>query len=91
MGRTVPSFRILINEEIIRWRDFRSNLSNEERKVFDDMMNSSKAHASASSCALQINVFQTLCISIILDHQNRLENIATIVEELHFGERNEEI
>lgn len=91
MGRTVPSFRILINEEIIRWRDFRSNLSNEERKVFDAMMNSSKAHASASSCALQTNVFQTLCISIILDHQNRLENIATIVEELHFGERNEEI
>ena len=82
MGRTIPSFRMLLNAEIVRWREFRSKLSN-DKTVFDELMNSSKLHSSASSAALRMNVFDSLCMAILLDHQKRLENFATELEQLH--------
>lgn len=82
---------MLLNEEIMRWREFRSKLSNDDKKLFDELMNSSKLHSSASSCALRTNVFEALCMAIILDHQRRLENIAAELEQLHLGDKNEEV
>ena len=91
MGRTIPSFRMLLNEEIARWREFRSKLSKEDRKTFDELMNSSKLHSSAASCSLRTNVFEALSMAIILDHQKTLENIASGLESMHIGEKNEEV
>lgn len=82
---------MLLNQEIMRWREFRSKLSSDDKKLFDELMNSSKLHSSASSCALRMSVFEALCMAIILDHQKRLENIATELEQLHLGDNNEEI
>lgn len=91
MGRTIPSFRMLLNEEIARWREFRNGLSSEERKIFDELMNGSKLHSSASSCALRMNLFEALCMAILMNHQKRLENIAAELEQLHRGDASEEI
>ena len=91
MGRTIPSFRMLLNGEIARWREFRSKLSKEDRKAFDELMNSSKMHSSAASCSLRTNVFEALCMAIILDRQKTLENIASKLESINIGEKNEEV
>ena len=91
MGRTIPSFRMLLNEEIARWREFRNGLSSEDRKVFDELMNASKLHSSASSCSLRTDVFEALCMAIVMDHQKRLENLATELEQLHLGDASEEV
>lgn len=91
MGRTIPSFRMLLNAEIARWREFRSKLSKEDRKAFDELMNSSKLHSSAASCSLRTNVFEALCMAIILDRQKTLENIASKFESINIGEKNEEV
>jgi hypothetical protein len=91
MGRTIPSFRMLLNAEIARWREFRNKLSTEDKTVLDELMNNSKLHSSASSCTLRMNVFEGLCMAILLVHQRRLENLATELEQLHLGDRNEEI
>ncbi|MFY3739809.1 MAG: hypothetical protein HMLIMOIP_000228 [Candidatus Nitrosomirales archaeon] len=91
MGRTIPSFRMLLNAEIARWREFRSKLSKEDRKAFDELMNSSKLHSSAASCSLRTNVFEALCMAIILDRQKTLENIASKLESINIGEKNEEV
>ena len=91
MGRTIPSFRMLLNAEIARWREFRSKLSKEDRKAFDELMNGSKLHSSAASCSLRTNVFEALCMAIILDRQKTLENIASKLESINIGEKNEEV
>ena len=82
---------MLINAEIARWREFRNNLATEDKAVFDELMNSSKLHSSASSCALRTNVFDALCMAVILDHQKRLENLATKLEQLHLGDSSENV
>ena len=91
MGRTIPSFRMLLNAEIAKWREFRNGLSNDDRIIFDELMNSSKLHSSASSCSLRTNVFEALCMAIVMDHQKRLENLATELEQLHLGDASEEV
>jgi hypothetical protein len=80
-----------LNAEISRWREFRNKLPAEDKGVFDALMNNSKLHSSASSCALRTNVFEGLCMAVLLDHQRRLENLATELEQLHLGDRNEEV
>ncbi len=82
---------MLLNEEIARWREFRNKLSGEDKIIFDELMNSSKLHSSASSCSLRTNVFEAMCMAIVMDHQKRLENIATELEQLHLGDGSEEI
>ncbi len=91
MGRTIPSFRMLLNAEIARWREFRNKLSGEDKIIFDELMNSSKLHSSASSCSLRTNVFEAMCMAIVMDHQKRLENLATELEQLHIGDGSEEV
>lgn len=89
MGRTIPSFRMLLNAEIARWREFRNKLPNNDKPAFDDLINNSKLHSSASQCTLRTNVFESLCMAIILNHQKRLEDIAARIEQMHLGENNE--
>ncbi|MGH7908521.1 MAG: hypothetical protein ACRENW_01575 [Thermodesulfobacteriota bacterium] len=91
MGRTIPSFRMLLNAEIAKWREFRNKLPNNDKAEFDDLLHSSKLHSSASQCALRTNVFESLCMAIILNHQKRLEDIAARIEQMHIGDGNEEI
>jgi hypothetical protein len=38
MGRTIPSFRIVLAMEKEEWKPFRNALSKSERKKFDDML-----------------------------------------------------
>ncbi|MEM3084564.1 MAG: hypothetical protein QXU32_07905 [Nitrososphaerales archaeon] len=91
MGRTIPSFRTLLNAEIAKWRTFRNNLPSDDKAVFDELMNSSKLHSSAASCSLRTNVFEALCMAIILDHQKRLEAMATELEQLHISGADEKV
>jgi len=38
MGRTIPSWRIVLEEELKRWEKFKDALRIEERIVFEDLM-----------------------------------------------------
>jgi len=38
MGRTIPSYRISLEEELKRWERFRDFLRIDERVIFEDMM-----------------------------------------------------
>jgi hypothetical protein len=82
---------MLLNEEIARWRDFRNGLSNDDKVIFDELMNSSKLHSSASSCSLRTDVFEAMCMAIIMNHQQKLEDLAMELEKLHLGDGSEEV
>ena len=82
---------MLLNAEMARWREFRNKLSGDDKIIFDELVNSSKLHSSASSCSLRTNVFEAMCMAITMDHQKRLENLATELEQLHLGDGSEEV
>ena len=52
MGKTVPSYRMALEDEIGRWKTFRNTLPDEEDKqAFDVLMDMCRNLASAGGCA----------------------------------------
>ena len=47
MGRTVPSFRIVLAEEKAEWKPFWDALDKKERKEFDEIWDIPKFYISA--------------------------------------------
>jgi hypothetical protein len=54
MGRTVPSFRIVIAQEKAEWKPFREGLDKKEKKEFDEMWNIARNYVSACSNSVQL-------------------------------------
>jgi hypothetical protein len=55
MGRTVPSFRIVIAEEKAEWKPFRDALDKKERKEFVDIFDIPRNYVSACSNSVQLD------------------------------------
>ena len=82
MGRTVPSFRIAEALEIKGWKPFRMALPKKERAVLDEMLNTARLYASASSSAVRASKFEGMLIAIIFHHYKVLTGIAEEIAEL---------
>jgi hypothetical protein len=54
MGRTVPSFRIVLAEEKKEWKPFRDALDKKEKREFDDMWDIARLYISACYNSVQL-------------------------------------
>jgi hypothetical protein len=68
MGRTVPSFRIVVAEEKADWKPFRNALDIKERKEFDEMWDIPKLYAMACSGSCQLVPLHPIILSILFHH-----------------------
>jgi hypothetical protein len=68
VGRTIPSFRLACIAEELKWRKFRSRLSKDDRKKFDEMFSTSRLYNSACANSARPIVLDCIIISIILHH-----------------------
>ncbi len=82
MGRTVPSFRIVIAEEKAEWKPFRNALDKSERKEFDEMWNIPRLYVSACSNSVQLVPFHPIAISILFHHYKELKECISKVEQM---------
>ena len=72
MGRTVPSFRIVLAEEKKEWKPFRNALDKSERKSFDGMWDIPRLYVMACSNSVQLVPFHPIAISILFHHYKEL-------------------
>src|ERR687890_1028088 len=72
MGRTIPSFRIVLEEEKQEWKPFRNALDKSERKEFDDMFDIPKLYISACSNSVQLVPLHPIFMSILFHHYKEL-------------------
>jgi hypothetical protein len=82
MGRTIPSFRIVIAEEKKEWKPFREALDKKERKDFDDMWDIAKLYVSSCSNSVQLLPLQPIIISILFHHSKELKERIREVEQI---------
>ena len=76
MGKTVPSYRMVLEREIDMWKGFREALaSEEEREAFDELMDMCRKYASESSCATNPIIFEPMVMSIMLAQQKKLRKL----------------
>ena len=87
MGRTVPSFRIVIAEEKQDWKPFRNGLDKSQRKSFDEMWDIPRLYVSACSNSVQLVPLQPIIISILFHHYKELKECISEVEQLEQANR----
>ena len=72
VGRTVPTFRMLLEHVIADWGSFKRALRLHDRDAFDAMMFKARLHAAAASNAARLNPTEALLMAIILEHEKEL-------------------
>ena len=82
MGRTIPSFRIVLEMEKEEWKPFRNALDKSERKHFDDMWDIPRLYASACSSSCQLVPVHPIIISILFHHYKELIECISEVEQI---------
>ena len=82
MGRTIPSFRLVLATEKAEWTTFRNALDKSERKEFDQMWDVPKLYISACSNSVQLVPLHPIIISILFHHYKELKECISEVERI---------
>ena len=72
MGRTVPSFRMLLEGIIGELSDFRRALRGDDKAAFDSLMNKARAHASSCTVVPTIDPMHAIFLSILVEQEKEL-------------------
>ena len=83
MGRTVPTFRNVIESFGWEWTDFRRALRSIDKEAFEELMNHARRHAAAGTNIANPNPFEPVVMSILLEHEKSLRKLREDVERKH--------
>jgi hypothetical protein len=72
MGRTVPTFRQLIEEAAQRWSKFRRALRREDQEHFDRLFLCVRRYTQAATYQCSDNPMEAILLTIALDQEKRL-------------------
>jgi hypothetical protein len=81
MGRTIPSWRMVVEAEIEKLKKFRDSLRLEDKLIFEDLLNQCKLYASAASSLASPVKEVPLILSILFAHQKKLSELERRLEE----------
>ena len=82
MGRTSPTYRMLTESEIGKWNTFRKALRKKDREAFDELMKKVRKHASASGFMAPLDVFDSMSLAILLEHEKEIADLKRRVEHV---------
>jgi hypothetical protein len=72
MGRTVPSFRMLLEEIIMELSVFRRALRGEDKMAFDSIMNKARQHASSCTVTPMLEPMDAVLLSILVEQEKEI-------------------
>ena len=75
MGRTVPSFRMLLEGIVEELSAFRRALRGEDRNAFDSLMNKARQHASSCTVAPLLDPMDAVFLSILVEQQREINSL----------------
>ena len=83
VGRTMPSWRIVVDEELMRLARFKQFLRAEDRAVFDDLLSQCRLYASAAGVlASPVREVPLLLSMVFAQHKKLMELEKRIKESL---------
>ena len=82
MGRTAPTYRMLLEQVLAEWGPYRRALRSADRATFDRMVNHAREHASAGSNLADLDPTTPILLSILLAHEAELLRLRKVVEAL---------
>ena len=83
VGRTVPSFRMVLETEIAKWNGFLKALpSKREKEAFGELMNHCRRHAGAAGAAVRPIPTEAMIMAMLLAHEKMIREITKSIQEL---------
>ena len=82
MGKTVESYRMAIEDEIVRWNGFGKALRIEDKVAFDVLMDACRSYASAGSNATNPILFEPMVMSILLSQQVKISRLEKALDAI---------
>lgn len=81
MGRTIPTFRQLIEETTQRWAKFRRALRREDQEHFDRLFLRVRSYTQAATYQCSDNPMEAVLLSIALDQEKRLAALEKLLRQ----------
>jgi hypothetical protein len=75
MGRTLPPFSQLIEQERRTWGPFKRALRKEDQATFERLFDCAKLHVQAGVYLSRPWPFEVIAMAILLEQQKRLEQV----------------
>ena len=85
MGRTVLPFSQVLEQEFAEWKKFRRALRKEDQEAFDRLFDRAKLHVQAAAYTSHPWPFESILLSICLEHEKLLEKMIKELKELKAG------
>lgn len=85
MGRTVPSFRMLLEEITVELSVFRRALRGEDKVAFDSLMNKARNHASSCTVAPTLDPMDAVFLSILIEQQKEINSLREVKANVPSG------
>lgn len=82
MGRTVLPFSKVLEQEVQQWRKFRRGLRKEDQQFFDRLFEKARLHVQAGVYASTPWPFETILVSILLEHEKALDEMRSRLKAL---------
>jgi hypothetical protein len=81
MGKTLPPFSSLIEQERRRWMPFKQALPKADQAVFDRLFDCAKLHIQAGVMVSRPWPFETIVMVVLLEHEKRIEHLMRQLEQ----------
>jgi len=82
MGRTVLPFSRVLEQEAQEWRKFRRGLRKEDQQFLDRLFEAARLHVQAGVYASRPWPFETILVSILLEHEKALVELRSKIKIL---------
>ena len=82
MGRTVPTWRNRVEDELSSLNVFRRALNSSDRKALDELMNGVRNRRAAGGMLPSIDVWKPMLISMILESYTKITQLEDTIKQL---------
>lgn len=82
MGRTVPTFTNIIDNELTSWSKYRRGLRKEDQELFDEIFRAAKLHLAENFYAMRTIPFESIIMSIVVEQGKLIRRLQQRLEKL---------
>ena len=75
MGRTVPTFTMVIQQEMESWSKFRRGLRKEDQEALDDLFRAARMQLAGSAYAARPIPFESIVMSMLIMQQRMIKEL----------------
>jgi hypothetical protein len=72
MGRTVPTFTMVLQQEMESWSKFRRGLRKEDQEAMDDLFRAARLQLAGSAYAARPVPFESIIMAMLVAQQRRI-------------------